>query len=193
MTLPRIICICGMMHSGKDILADYFVQKYNYEKISFAKPLKQAVSLLFDLQDDQIYGEKKDVIDERWKTTPRQIMQIIGTDMLQFYVPQKIMPHIGRHFWTHKLINTIQKNPEKKFVINDLRFYHEYKILKNIFQKDIYFIKIKREQEYKRNTHISEQEIENINCDIEIQNYFSQKQDLYHSFENIIHTKNKNI
>ena len=51
--MSRIIAICGAKRSGKDILSKYIVSKYNYKKISFAEPLKNAVKALFNFNDIQ--------------------------------------------------------------------------------------------------------------------------------------------
>jgi len=71
--MSRIIAICGAKRSGKDILSKYIVSKYNYKKISFAEPLKNAVKALFNFNDIQVgideengNGYEKDMIDERW-------------------------------------------------------------------------------------------------------------------------------
>jgi len=52
--MSRIIAICGAKRSGKDILSKYIVSKYNYKKISFAEPLKNAVKALFNFNDIQV-------------------------------------------------------------------------------------------------------------------------------------------
>ena len=33
--MPKIIAICGAKRSGKDVLAQHLVNKYNYERVSF--------------------------------------------------------------------------------------------------------------------------------------------------------------
>ena len=47
----NIIAICGAKRSGKDVLAKYLINKYKYEKLSFAEPLKKAVKELFNFND----------------------------------------------------------------------------------------------------------------------------------------------
>jgi len=49
---------------GKDTSADYLVKKYNYKKLSFAKPIKDACKILFGFTDEQLYGNLKEVKDK---------------------------------------------------------------------------------------------------------------------------------
>ena len=39
-----IIGICGLIGSGKDTIADYLVEQHNFQKMSFADKLKDAVA-----------------------------------------------------------------------------------------------------------------------------------------------------
>ena len=42
-----IIGFCGFAGSGKDTAADYLVNFYNFDRISFAGPLKDTLSAVF--------------------------------------------------------------------------------------------------------------------------------------------------
>ena len=52
----KIIGITGYKNSGKDTLAEYFIDNGFY-KISFADPLKQACKEIFSFSDDQLYNQ----------------------------------------------------------------------------------------------------------------------------------------
>ena len=43
-----------------------------YSRSSFQKVCK----IIFDFDDDQLYGDKKDFIDYRWKCTPSKMFPI---------------------------------------------------------------------------------------------------------------------
>ena len=77
-----IIGFLGKSGSGKDTCCDYLVRNYGYTKMTFAKPLKDAVGILFDLSHDQLYS-KKEVIDKRWNKSPRELLQYFGTDVIR--------------------------------------------------------------------------------------------------------------
>lgn len=154
--MPRIIAICGAKRSGKDVLAEHLVRKYNYERIAFAEPLKHAIKTLFNFDDEQVgIGEdtgtgKKDALDERWGITPRAALQFFGTEVMQEKI-QELLPDIKRNFFANTLKNYIKTrmgaNEGQRFVISDLRFLHEYEVLfsiPNIRKDDIAIIRVIR-------------------------------------------------
>jgi hypothetical protein len=176
--MPKIIAICGAKRSGKDVLADYLVKKYNYERLAFADPLKLMVKNLFNFDDDQVGigkdegTDKKDIIDERWGITPRAALQFFGTEIMQEKI-QELLPNIKRNFFANTLKSHIENAEEgKKFVISDLRFIHEYYMLanlSNIAHKDKMIIRVIRPSKNRtkeQEPHISEVEYTNIPYDI---------------------------
>jgi hypothetical protein len=167
-TKPKIIAICGAKRSGKDVLADHLVQKYGYEKLRFAEPLKQITQILFNFSKEQIGdGDIKDVVDERWGITPRKALQFFGTEVMQYKI-QDLLPGIDRRFLACSLVSKIQ--PEKYYVISDMRFYHEYE---EVAKLNAYVIKVDRfpvkiiPDDY---IHPSEIEYKTIPCDVSITN-----------------------
>lgn len=181
--MPRIIAICGAKRSGKDVLAEHLVRKYNYERAAFADPLKVAVRGLFNFDDDQVgIGEdmgtgRKDIVDEKWGITPRAALQFFGTEMMQDKI-QELLPNIKRNFFANTLKNHIKsrmaENEDQRFVISDLRFIHEFDILytiPKIRKEDIAIIRVIRNTNTKSaDTHISELEYINIPYDIVLMN-----------------------
>lgn len=164
-----IIAICGGKTQGKDTFANYLVQKYNYKNIKIAQQLKDVIKFIFNFNDDQVNGSSKDIIDEKWKVKPRDLMQYIGTDIMQFNI-QSIIPNIGRKLWIKNFIeNNINNNVDKRLVISDLRFLHEYEELKN-YNNNIIFIRIERDTIKSNDNHISEIEHEVIPVNYIIKN-----------------------
>ncbi len=119
--MTRIVAICGKKRSGKDTIADYISSRYGYDKVKFANVLKDLCKNAFNLSNYQVEYDGKDVVDTRYDKTPRQIMQYIGTDLMQFEM-QKFMPKIGRLVWTTSLLESTKN---KYIVISDMRFKHE--------------------------------------------------------------------
>jgi hypothetical protein len=105
--MPKIIAICGAKRSGKDLLADHLVNNYNYNRVSFATPLKLAVKALFNFDDEQVGigkdngNNKKDIIDANWGITPRAALQFIGTEIMQDKI-QELLPNIKKNFSVEK-------------------------------------------------------------------------------------------
>lgn len=126
--VPRIIAICGAKRCGKDTLANYISYRYQYTRMAFADPLKDAVSALFNFSPVQVGdGNAKDCIDSRWGITPRKALQFFGTEVLQYKI-QELLPDIERKFLAYSLVERIKKNDDY-YVISDMRFMHEYEEL----------------------------------------------------------------
>jgi len=83
-----IIGLIGIKRSGKDTFADYIVEKYGYEKYSFAGPLKDACKIMFCLNNEQIDGNLKEVIDPRFGISPRHMFQFMGTEVMRELFPK---------------------------------------------------------------------------------------------------------
>lgn len=183
-----IIAICGGKTQGKDTFANYLVYKYHFENIKISKQLKEIVKLMFNFNEDQINGISKDIVDEKWKIKPRQLMQYIGTDIMQFDI-QNIIPDIGRKFWIKSFIENNKDNfKNKNIIISDLRFIHEYEELKNN-NKNIFFIRIERDNIIINDSHKSETEYKNIPVDYIIKNN-GTIEDLYKNIDNLFKMNN---
>jgi hypothetical protein len=74
------IGLLGRSNSGKDTLADYLVKEKQYVKYSFANPVKEIAKIMFNLSAEQLNGNLKEVIDDRWGISPRVMFQRIGTN-----------------------------------------------------------------------------------------------------------------
>jgi dephospho-CoA kinase len=186
--IPRIIAICGAKRSGKDVLADFLIKKYGYNKIKFADLLKDVVKILFDFSNDQLGdSNSKDIIDDRWSITPRQALQFFGTEILQYKL-QELLPNIDKKFLTLSLLSKIKD--DQIYVISDLRFLHEYEELKKL---NAFIIRIDRLNNLKDDNHVSEKEYINIPYNIYVKNNTNIENMLLQfdsNFENIIKLMN---
>lgn len=109
--------------SGKDLAADYLVEKHEFIKIPWAKKLKDACREIFGLTEEQLYGDKKEVVDEFWGHTPRYILQFVGTDCLRNVYRDDI--------WVKAVEKEIKKDPMRDYVIPDCRFPNEAQAIKD--------------------------------------------------------------
>jgi len=167
---PIIIAVCGAKRTGKDTLAKHLVNSYGYHKLAFADPLKQAVAVLFGFSEEQLGdGDDKDRLDEKWGVTPRKALQFFGTEVLQYKI-QELLPHIDRGFLASSLTNRIRQAKDGRFVISDMRFFHEYEELKKLGVLFV-VIRVDRERlETVEETHCSEIEYMNIPYDFILHN-----------------------
>lgn len=119
-----LIGIIGKKESGKDTFGDYLVKNYQFQKYSFALPLKKVCKELFLLDDTQLVDHTlKETIDIRWNMTPRQMLQKVGTDLIRNNINEDFwIKHF--HFW--------YKQNKGNIVITDCRFQNEVDIIKEL-------------------------------------------------------------
>jgi hypothetical protein len=185
----KIIAIAGRKGSGKDTTADYLIANYGFQRYAFADPLKEGLKHMFDFTDEQLWGtqEQKEAIDPRWGTSPRKLLQIIGTELLQFDV-HKYMDegefNVGRAIWVYRFKIWYDKqlliNPDLKVVFSDVRFQHEVDAINEIGGE---VWKIIRPNIDSVSTHASEAELDNVVANKTIMNDGSLE-DLYKNIEN---------
>lgn len=99
--------------SGKDTLAAYLARDLGFEHDAFGNSLKHAVKAVFQLTDDQLWGDQKEVIDPFWGKTPREIMQTMG---------DALRAHFGKDIYTRALERKISLKPNANWVISDVRY-----------------------------------------------------------------------
>jgi hypothetical protein len=111
----------GKKTAGKSTVADLLkLESGQYEMVdilAFANPLKRAVKELFLFSDNQLYGDQKEVIDERWGVSPRQVMQLLGTEFCR--------DRISPDFWTKRMRFEIASSEYPVIIIDDVRFENE--------------------------------------------------------------------
>jgi len=157
-----IIGISGKKYSGKDTVANYLIGKYKFKKYSFADPIKDICKIMFDFDEDELYGNKKECLNNKWNIVPRNAFQVIGTDFGQNILHQ-LFPEINcdkKNFWVYKALDYCEKNKEENIVIPDFRFNHEIKMFKSKFNSKFQIWNIKRNNEM-FDDHISENELNN--------------------------------
>ena len=180
-----LVGVLGIKSSGKDTTADYMCTNYNFNKLILAQPLKDACKVLFNFSDEQLYGNLKETIDPYWKTSPRIVLQYLGTDIFRRDI-NKIMPNISGNFWVDLMISkyTEMKNKDKNVlcVVSDVRFQNE---IDKIHEQGGIVIKLIRPSLSNTDMHESEKNIETLDADYTIIND-STKDNLYMKIDNII-------
>jgi hypothetical protein len=125
--------ITGQMHHGKSTIAEYLCKEKQYVEYSFAGPLKEGIKILFGFSDDQVYGAAKDLIDDRWKISPRVVLQRIGTELfrndLKVYLPQVRLQY---SLWIENFFRWKKNHPDVSVVVSDCRFPDEATALKSL-------------------------------------------------------------
>lgn len=131
-----IIGIAGFIGSGKDTIADYLIRFKGFRRMSYAEPLKDAISSIFGWDRELLEGNTKysrewrDELDPWWSErldikhlTPRWVLQQWGTE-------------VGRRafhddIWIASIENKL-RNTKDNIVISDCRFPNEIKSIKKM-------------------------------------------------------------
>lgn len=180
-----IIGLVARKQHGKDTTADHLVKNYKFSKVAFADPLKDACRVLFNLNDEQLYGDQKEVIDPNWGTTPRHILQFIGTEVFREYIT-KLLPDIGSNFWIKNLEDRYKKalasDKNTRIAVADVRFQNE---ADTIHKLNGIVIKIIRPSMQSNDEHASEKSIDLVDADYTIIND-GTLDDLYKKIDKIM-------
>lgn len=131
------ISLSGNIGSGKDTVAEYLLENYNFNQFSFAGSVKDVLSIVFGWDREMLEGktkearEQRNIVDAWWGErlgipdfTPRKAMQYIGTDLFR--------KHFNDLIWissVERKISILGKG--KHIVISDTRYINELAMLKN--------------------------------------------------------------
>lgn len=136
----NIIGITGKAGSGKDTIANYLSNKYAKTwKESFAKPLKLACAAAFGIDiEDFNDSEIKELTNNYWGVSPRQIAQFVGTEMFRDMIG-KLLESDHNSFWVTRMAGLLDGyiptedgaiyDDEDTILIPDVRFQNEYEFI----------------------------------------------------------------
>lgn len=71
---PRIIALVGLSGAGKDTVGE-ILATHRYQRVALADSMKRHVGAVFDLDDEQLWGEGRNTRIERLGCTPRELYQ----------------------------------------------------------------------------------------------------------------------
>lgn len=156
-----IIGLSGYARSGKDTVAELLRLNYEFRRISFADPMREAI-LTLNPKIDSITHVSHMVEDYGWeiaKTNPevRRLLQVFGTD-----VGRKMF---GENVWIDMAFKHIQ--PGERLVVADVRFPNEAEAIKARGGK---VIRVNRHNHSAVNSHKSEIAMDNYMFDHVIYN-----------------------
>lgn len=137
--------------AGKDTVFG-FAEELGFKRVAFADKLKTTCMDLFNLSYDQVFGEGKDVMDERYPNTrdpefiqvenvsedgkSAEVVTIPNPDYKPFLTPRRILQLFGQdqrslfpNIWASYVFTTaipeLVEQGERKIIVTDFRFPNE--------------------------------------------------------------------
>lgn len=156
-----LISLSGKKQSGKSTVANYLTSRHGYTELSFAYPLKEIIGKqLFGLDDNQLYGNGavKEQKIPQWGRSPREILQIVGTDLFR--------KNFDPDFWVKIMMKKIRdirsKDSKARIVISDCRFPNEAYAVQSLGG---YCIHIEKQHQVNNDEHESERALDHFKFD----------------------------
>jgi hypothetical protein len=141
----KVIGICGFIGSGKDSVANYLIREHGFVRDSFARTLKDALSVIFGWDRTMLEGLTEESrawrnqVDPWWAKrleiphlTPRWMMQEFGTNLMRCRFHDEI--------FIAAVENTLRRCTEDA-VVPDVRFANEMRALR---RQGAWIIRVKR-------------------------------------------------
>lgn len=175
----RLVAFVGGKGVGKTVCATHLASVHNFKRISVADPLKAIVKTLFRLSDDQVNdGELKETVVASLplNATPRQLMQVIGTDLFRDAFTQRF-PQMTTGFWAMLLDQTLEGTLQyTDVVVDDIRFEDEAAIIRKHHGSLIRIDRHQATSAHREDTHASEHNHQAIVTDYTIFNAYDVQQ-----------------
>lgn len=163
-----IIALTGKKGSGKSTVADMLDDEYGFEQYAFAAPMKDICAHVFGWGHEELYGDRKELVDQAWGISPRHALQTLGTEWGQHMLCEydDFARVTGRTLWARYFAERVYYPAD--WVISDCRFLHEVMGLREIGTA-VHVARVERDHG-SADPHASEQEMDSIKAEVIIRN-----------------------
>lgn len=147
--LPRLISLSGKSASGKDTVAQILADAYGYQRVAIADPIKQYVGELFELTEEQLWGDLRNQLDGRLGLAPREIYQRFGDFC------REIDPRV----WIRRWRRAVEEQPRagKLVVCTDVRTPEELSSVRELGGESWLILRSNAGAPGKMEEHVTEQ------------------------------------
>lgn len=120
-----VVGFCGIAGSGKTTLAEHLVQHHGFIRVPFAGPLK-AMAQAFGLTPEEMGGAlKEEPCDALCGKTPRQFMQLLGTEFARELIGPDLLAFAWRRAVARHLEEALVDGAPLRIVCDDVRYANE--------------------------------------------------------------------
>ena len=151
-----LIALTGAARSGKDTAGQFFCSTYGLTQYAFADPIRAGLRAALGLTDWH-FNEGKEIVIPEYGKSPRQLMQLFGTDFGRMMVHPDI--------WKIRAANAVRTVPD--LVITDCRFDNEATWVR---ENGGYVVHITRNNALRVEAHVSESGVSEELIDFKIKN-----------------------
>ena len=79
-----------------------------------------------------MHGDEKETVDPNWNMTPRQMFQLVGTDMFRDSLSAHIPALKNENIWIKSFMQWYLLTSHAKIVVSDIRFEDEAKMINEL-------------------------------------------------------------
>lgn len=145
-----LIGLTGFARTGKSTAAGHLASEHNFETYAFMTPLKEGIAAMFNLSIEDIEGPGKEQPIDWLGRSPRQLMQLLGTEWGRDMISASIWLDLAEQ----NLGNLAELYPDAPgFVISDVRFENEADFVR---KRGGLIIHVQRADASAVNPHVSE-------------------------------------
>lgn len=120
---PLLIGLHGRARTGKDTAARYLAAQFALYSYAFADPIKAAITQLFSLSHAHIEGNLKEALLPGVGKSPRQLMQLLGTEWGREQVHPELWLLLAAQNIAYQ--QEVDQSHYNGVVIRDVRFENE--------------------------------------------------------------------
>lgn len=118
--MPTVIGLTGRAGTGKDTVARILSNLFGYRPRSFADPIRRGLVAMFEGLSPELLtdrGHKETPLEITHGTTPRRLMQTLGTEWGRTLIHPEI--------WVTQMEAWVERHQPYRLVIPDVRFADE--------------------------------------------------------------------
>jgi hypothetical protein len=193
-----IIALSGWKGSGKDLAGNYLVNQFGYVRMAFADVLKDTVAAQYTVPRHWLDDPEKKELPlvlypvQNTDSFVSNIHELLGTELKHGHwsgralciLEGSIKRSVDPNYWVNKVIAQIMDTKGTNFVITDMRYQSELKLLRQQFGKDLITVRINR-FETVNSTDASERDLDKAEFDLVINNSQS-KQELFNELDTLM-------